>query len=83
MTAAGLIAGNAEGVTVWVSSPPQLAGSPGPAAAMFPMRPGDRRIIQFFGADMENGQHIPYVARGPVVQAYWLEGATSPVVIVR
>jgi len=82
MAAVALIAGNPEGVTVWVKGRTEEGEVSGPAEAMFPMRPGDRRIFQFF--DLEPGSWgSGFPKNGPVVQAYWLEGAPAPVVIAR
>lgn len=78
--AVGQIAGTAEGVTVWVHEP--QTSLPNAAEITFPMRPGDRRIFQIFGFDTYGGP-VPYPRGGPVLQAYWLEGAPAPVVLLR
>ena len=81
MLAVSLVAGNPEGVVVWVHDPKDV-GLPVAAEVTFPMRPGDRRIFQLFGFQTYGGP-VPYPADGPILQAYWLEGAPAPVVLVR
>jgi hypothetical protein len=78
--AAGQLAGSAEGVTVWVVEKEE--NLPTAAEVTFPMHPGDARVFQMFHFDTYGGP-IPYPQDGPILQAYWLEGAPAPVVVLR
>jgi hypothetical protein len=49
---------------------------------IFPMRPGDQRVIQFFSLEYEQcfgRQSWP----GPIVDEIWIEGDSHPTVVIR
>lgn len=79
-TATSLLAGSFKGVSMWLREPP--AGSPAPEAAevIFPIRPGDRRIFEFFSFGETYGGSM--VSPGLVLQEYWLEGASVPTLVM-
>lgn len=50
-------------------------------AAVFPLAPGERRVIQF--ADLFGGWRTPWTASTEaVVSAYWLEDEAAPTVVI-
>ena len=79
-TAISLLGGSFKGVSMWLREPP--AGSPAPEAAevVFPIRPGDRRILEFFSFGETYGGSM--VSPGLVLQEYWIEGATAPTIVM-
>jgi len=50
-------------------------------AVVFPLAPGDRRVVQF--ADLSGGWRSPWTAStAAIVQAYWLEDEATPTITV-
>jgi hypothetical protein len=50
-------------------------------AVVFPLHPGDRRVVQF--ADLSGGWRTPWSASTEaVIQAYWLEDEASPTITI-
>jgi hypothetical protein len=79
-TAISLLGGSFRGVSMWLREPP--AGAPAPEAAevIFPMQPGDRRIIEFFSFGETYGGSM--ISPGLILQEYWIEGATAPTIVL-
>ncbi len=79
-TAVSLLGGAFRGVSMWMREPP--AGSPAPEASeiVFPIRPGDRRVFEFFSFGETYGGSM--VSPGLVLQEYWLEGASAPTLVM-
>jgi hypothetical protein len=79
-TALSLLGGSFRGVSMWMREPP--AGSPAPEAAevIFPIRPGDRRIFEFFSFGETYGGSM--VSPGLLLQEYWIEGASAPTIVM-
>lgn len=79
-TAVSLLGGAFKGVSMWMREPP--AGAPAPEAAeiVFPIRPGDRRIVEFFSFGETYGGSM--VSPGLMLQEYWLEGASAPTIVL-
>jgi hypothetical protein len=73
--AISLLGGSNEGLAFWIG--PEADGQPG--EVQFPLRRGDRRVVQFWaaGKDAEGGfQAKPLL----VVQEQWVEGEAAPIV---
>lgn len=79
-TAVSLLGGVFKGVSMWMREPP--AGAPAPEASevIFPIRPGDRRIVELFSFGETYGGSM--VSPGLVLQEYWLEGASAPTIVM-
>jgi hypothetical protein len=79
-TAVSLLGGSFKGVSMWLRDPP--AGAPAPEAAevIFPIRPGDRRVFEFFSFGETYGGSM--VSPGLVLQEYWIEGAPAPTLVM-
>lgn len=79
-TAVSLLGGAFKGVSMWMREPP--AGSPAPEASeiVFPIRPGDRRIFEFFSFGETYGGSM--VSPGLILQEYWLDGAAAPTLVM-
>lgn len=79
-TAVSLLGGAFKGISMWMREPP--AGSPSPESSevIFPIRPGDRRIMEFFSFGETYGGSM--VSPGIVLQEYWLEGASAPTLVM-
>jgi hypothetical protein len=73
--ALSLLGGNAQGLAFWIGA--EKEGQPG--EALFPMRPGDRRVIALWipGTDA-HGQFAPKQAL--VIQEQWIVGEKTPIV---
>jgi hypothetical protein len=78
-----MLGGTTEGMAFWID--PVREGQDGKLPAggevMFPVRPGDRRVVQFlsFGPGYEGPfTQLPAL----VVQESWVEGATAPVLLL-
>lgn len=78
-----MLGGTTEGMAFWID--PVREGQDGKLPAggevMFPVRPGDRRVVQFlsFGPGYEGPfTQLPAL----VVQESWLEGAAAPVLLL-
>lgn len=77
--------GNPEGVAFWIRPKDDLytgMESKNGGEMIFPMRPGDRRLLQFFDV-----RHDPCigVGYGPsvMVDETWIEGDPAPIVVLR
>lgn len=79
-TAVSLLGGAFKGVSMWMRDPP--AGAPAPEAAevIFPMKPGDRRVLEFFSFGETYGGSM--VSPGLMLQEYWLEGTSAPTIVL-
>lgn len=79
-TAVSLLGGAFKGISMWMRDPP--AGSPSPESSevIFPIRPGDRRIVEFFSFGETYGGSM--VSPGIILQEYWLEGASAPTLVM-
>ncbi|MBK9261023.1 MAG: hypothetical protein IPM54_14600 [Polyangiaceae bacterium] len=79
-TAISLLGGSFKGVSMWLREPP--AGAPAPEAAevVFPIRPGDRRVFEFFSFGETYGGSM--VSPGLLLQEYWIEGAAAPTIVM-
>lgn len=72
--------GNPEGVLLWAHEWRSVEDQ-GAAEAILQMRPGDRRIVQFFDLDLDYG----WAGSSPgfVVDELWLDGQSRPRVVLR
>ncbi|MBK9259380.1 MAG: hypothetical protein IPM54_06035 [Polyangiaceae bacterium] len=79
--------GNVEGVAYWIRPIPQLYSfssfeEKNGGEVIFPLRVGDRRLLQFFSL-----RHDPCIGIGfdpsVMVDETWIEGEPSPVVVLR
>jgi hypothetical protein len=75
--ALSLLGGSNEGLAFWIGA--QAEGQPG--EVQFPLRRGDKRVIQFWtqGKDREGGT-VPVPSL--VLQEQWTEGEPSPIVTI-
>jgi hypothetical protein len=80
-TAIGLVGGAFKGVAMWMPEPKEGAAAPQSCEAMFPIRPGDRRVFEFFSFGETYGGSM--ISPGLVLQEYWLPGEPAPVIILR
>jgi hypothetical protein len=80
-TAVSLVGGAFKGVSMWMSEPKEGGAAPGASEAMFPIRPGDRRIFELFSFGETYGGSM--VSPGLVLQEYWLPGEPAPVIVLR
>ncbi len=78
-----MLGGNVHGMAFWID--PVREGQDGKLPAggevLFPVRPGDRRVVQFlsFGPGYEGPfTQLPAL----VVQESWLEGTAAPVIVL-
>lgn len=80
-TAISLVGGDHKGVSMWLPEPKEGVPAPGASEAMFPIRPGDRRIFELFSFGETYGGSM--VSPGLVLQEYWLVGESAPVIVLR
>lgn len=82
-SAVTLLGGERDGVLFWIDPPPDKATNiPGDAEIIFPVRRGDRRLIQVW--TLGPGYDGPLtVVPSFVVQEHWVDGAPDPTVIAR
>ena len=81
VAAVSLLGGQTKGVAFWIT-PPKGSDLPRGGEVMFPLRPGDRRVVQLltFGA----GYDGPFtILPAVVLQEHWIEGDPTPTVIAR
>jgi hypothetical protein len=75
--ALSLLGGSNEGLAFWIG--PEAEGQFG--EVQFPLRRGDRRVLQFWGTKTDPagvGEVVPSL----VLQAQWVEGEAAPMVTV-
>lgn len=78
------LGGGADGVLLWVvPKTSENLWEPGQGGqVILPMRPGDRRVVQFFALDGGDYGGI-WSTPSVVLDEVWLEGAPGPTVILR
>lgn len=75
--ALSLLGGSNEGLAFWIGS--SAEGQPG--EVQFPLRRGDRRVIQFWTQEKDReGGTVP--APSLVLQEQWVDGSPAPIVTV-
>ncbi len=77
--------GNPEGVAFWVRPKAELImdmNSPNPGEMLFPLRQGDRRLLQFFTLRHDSCIGIGFEP-SVMVDETWLEGEPAPTVVLR
>ena len=75
--ALSLLGGSNEGLAFWMGAPAE--GQPG--EVQFPLRRGDRRVIQFWTQEKDReGGTVP--APSLVLQEQWVDGSPAPIVTV-
>lgn len=81
ITAISLLGGNIDRAYFWL--PQQKEGEPSPTSAevIFPIKPGDRRIIELFSFGPAYGGSM--ISPGPVLQEHWIAGEPAPTVVIR
>ena len=78
-SAISLLGGKPDGVAFWITPPGSGSALPRGAEALFPIRRGDRRVIQIltFGA----GYDGPFtLLPAIIIQEQWVEGDAAPIV---
>lgn len=80
-TAVSLVGGASRGVSMWMAEPKEGVPAPQASEAMFPIRPGDRRIFELFSFGETYGGSM--VSPGLVLQEYWIPGESAPVIVLR
>jgi hypothetical protein len=74
-----LLGGQTEGVAFWITPSPEGSGLPRGGEVMFPVRRGDRRVVQIttFGA----GYDGPFtILPAVIIQEQWLDGDPAPII---
>lgn len=79
-TAVSLLGGSFRGFSMWLRDPPAGAPAPESSEVIFPIRPGDRRVMEFFSFGETYGGSM--VSPGIILQEYWLEGASAPTLVM-
>ena len=78
--------GSPEGVAFWVKPKEDLFlggfDSPNPAEMIFPLHPGDRRLLQFFTLRHDSCVGVGFEP-SVMVDETWLDGEPSPTVVLR
>lgn len=78
--------GNPEGVAFWVNPRPDIflegLDSPNSAEMIFPLRQGDRRLLQFFTMRRDGCVGVGFDP-SVMVDETWLEGEPAPTVVLR
>lgn len=80
-TAVALMGGKTDGAFFWLPKEKEGEHAPTSAEVMFPIKPGDRRIFEFFSYGPAYGGSM--ISPGLVLQEHWIAGEAAPVVVIR